>query len=94
MDFDIFKDESEKTDARQRLAELQEHQGWKYLCRVLDKNIEVLQDELDTKRNHENKEDVYLSIEQQLYLRKLKELPKLLLEDLKPELPEEEDDED
>ena len=92
MDYDIFKTEEEKAYARQQLEELLSSGGWKLIQKALDINIQHLQEELDTKRDHDNKEQLYLTLDRQNDLRSLKLLPKLLLEETVPDTSPVEDD--
>jgi hypothetical protein len=94
MDFDIFKNDSEREDAKMRLPELIQHPGWKYICRVLDKNFEFVDQELDTRRDFETVDSIYTLLDRRNDLRKLKETPTLLLKELQQNQPGQESEDE
>lgn len=94
MDYNIFKDEKEQEDARQRLPELEQHPGWKYIVRALDLNYAHIDDELNIRRNFDSVDEIYTLLDRRNDLRKYKELPILLLQELQTDLPQEEDSAD
>jgi hypothetical protein len=94
MSYDIFKDEKDQAEARKALPELAQHEGWKFILRALDSNIEYFTDELknriEHKRDFENLEQLYALQDRIDDLKQMKDLPKTLLLAALPE-PEEED---
>jgi hypothetical protein len=94
MTYDIFKNDIEREDAAKRLPELEQHPGWKYVARALDINLAHLEDELSNRRDYRNVDEIYTTLDRINDLRKFKQLPKLLLEEiqLEPDEPEEDPD--
>jgi hypothetical protein len=89
MKYDIFKDDKDKSIARQSLPGLEKHPGWKFIIRSLDANIAFLTDELkDTE--FDDLLEVKLRQRQITHLEELKNLPATIVEAAQPE-PEEED---
>lgn len=86
MKYDIFKDDKDKSVARQSLPALEQHPGWKFITRSIDANIAYLTDELkDTE--FENLLEVHLRQQQITHLEELKNLPATIVASAQEELP-------
>lgn len=89
MKYDIFKDDKDKSVARQSLPALEQHPAWKFITRSLDANISFLTDELrDTE--FDDLLEVKLRQRQITHLEELKALPATIIQAAQPE-PEEEE---
>src|SRR5436190_17284240 len=93
MDYDIFENEQEKRGAFIALQALLKHNGWTFITKAIDANIRFISEQLKDKKDFKNLEEVYYLQERIDDLNKLKDLPELILEELK-DLPEEDEDSD
>jgi hypothetical protein len=91
MKYDIFENQKDKADAKSSLPTLVDHPGWKFITRTLDVNIEYLTDQIKTRKDFENLEQVYALQDRIDDFRNLKDLPATIIEAAQDE-PEEEDD--
>jgi hypothetical protein len=91
MKYDIFKDDKDKSVARQSLPALEQHPGWKFITRSIDANIAFLTDELkDTE--FDDLLEVKLRQRQITHLEELKNLPATIVQATADEPAEEEEE--
>lgn len=90
MDYDIFKNNEDKAQAKGHLTELEKHPGWKYITKALDANIAFLSDELRTKKDFNSLEQLYALQDRINDFAEFKDLPQSILKELEP-TPEPED---
>jgi len=90
MDYDIFESEQEKREAYTALQGLLKHNGWGFIKKAIDSNIRFLSEKLKDSKEFKNLEEVFYLQDRIDDLEKMKDLPTLILEELK-DLPEEED---
>jgi len=81
MELNVFTNDKEKADAKASLAALMDHPGWKYLLRVYDQNISVLDTELHTKDDFKTLDEVYRLQDRIADFEQHKILPQLLIEE-------------
>jgi hypothetical protein len=94
MDYDIFRDDKERRAALTDLGSLLESPGWKVMLAALDKSIEH-EDDLLHNSDFADLSEVSRLQDAVSHLRKLKELPTLLMQDIAGKLEEQTpDDED
>lgn len=91
MKYDIFKDDKDKSVAREMMPALEQHPGWKFITRAIEANIQFLIDQLkDT--DFQDLLEVRLRQKQITHLSDLLHLPQTILDAAAPD-PEEEDPE-
>jgi hypothetical protein len=91
MKYDIFKDDKDKSVARQSLPALEQHPGWKFITRSIDANIAFLTDELKDSE-FDDLLEVKLRQRQITHLEELKNLPATIVEAAADEPAEEEEE--
>lgn len=92
MKYNIFESDKDKADARTSLPELVKHPGWKFITRTLDANIAYLTDQLKSKRDFENLEQVYALQDRIDDFANLKDLPATIVKEITEDPPEEDQD--
>src|SRR5689334_22198995 len=92
MIYDIFKDDKEKAEARQALADIQEHPGWKYIKRAVAANVAYFSEQLREKKDFANLQEVYALQDRISDLESFEELPANLLIDAQAEEDQPEED--
>lgn len=88
MKYDIFKDDKDKSIARESIPALEKHPAWKFITRTLDANIAFLTDELK-ETDFDDLLQVKVKQKQITHLEELKNLPATIIESAQPD-PEEE----
>jgi hypothetical protein len=88
MNYDIFENDQEKAEAKQRLPELEKHPGWKFILRVIDKNVEYLTRQLRTRKD-KSLEDMHALQDRIDDIEQFKDLPQSILQEIDT-IPEEE----
>ena len=93
MDYQIFKDEKEKIEARTALNELARHEGWKLVERAVQLNIEHFKDKLAALlRIRDNTGESFRVQDQIDTLEALRNLPAILIAEATDTPDEESDD--
>lgn len=92
MQYDIFKDEKEKAEARQALQDLTAHPGWAFLVRALKVNAAHFQEELRERKDFSHLQEVYALQDRISDLESFEQLPANLLFELQIDEPEPEED--
>jgi hypothetical protein len=89
MQLDIFKGEKDKAEARQALTGFADLPAWGYLKRALELNVAYFTEQLRTKKNFKNVEEVSALQDRISDIESFLELPATLLKeaasDLEPE---------
>ena len=94
MEYQIFNTDAERAEAIKDLESLTASPGWQIVLKALQLNEQHEDNKLHTER-YETTNEFYLQQDVVLHLRKLKQLPTLLLQEArKVETVEEEDDAD
>jgi hypothetical protein len=88
MNYELFENDKDKTEAIVELDGLVKHPGWKYITKALDANIAFLSDELREKKDFTSLEELYALQDRIDDFESFKELPATLTLAAQPDPPE------